>query len=63
MGNAELLGLVNMEMDGIVFEIVRVVLADDALRERILSELDITDEAALEALRECAHAAGWARSD
>lgn len=39
-------------MAEIVLEIVRVVLADDALRERVLSELDVTDEEALEALEE-----------
>ena len=40
-------------MNEIVLEIVRVVLADDALRERVLSELDVTDEAALQALEQC----------
>jgi len=33
-------------MNEIILEIVRVVLADEALREQVLSELDITDEAA-----------------
>ena len=37
-------------MDEILLEIVRVVLTDDSLRERVLSELDITDEAAFDAL-------------
>jgi len=40
-------------MNEILLEIVRVVLADDALRERVLSELDVTDEVALEALEQC----------
>ena len=40
-------------MNEIVLEIVRVVLADDYLREKVLSELDVTDDAALEALAEC----------
>jgi|10_taG_2_1085330.scaffolds.fasta_scaffold13144_6 hypothetical protein len=39
-------------MNEIVLEIARVVLADEHLREKVLSELDITDEAALEALKE-----------
>lgn len=40
-------------MNEILLEIVRVVLADDSLRETVLSELDITDEVAREALEEC----------
>ena len=39
-------------MREVILEIARVVLADDSLRERVLSELDIADEAALEALKE-----------
>ena len=40
-------------MNEIILEIARVVLADKNLREQVLSELDVTDEAALEALEEC----------
>ena len=40
-------------MNEVILEIARVVLADEHLREKVLSELDITDEAALEALEEC----------
>ena len=36
----------------VLLEIARVVLSDDCLRERVLSELDITDEAAFAALEE-----------
>ena len=39
-------------MGEVILEIARVVLADDSLRERVLSELDIADEAAVEALKE-----------
>jgi hypothetical protein len=38
-------------MNETILEIARVVLSDKNLRERVLSELDITDEAALEALQ------------
>jgi len=41
------------ETSEILLEIVRVVMADDSLREKVLSELDVTDETVLEALAEC----------
>ena len=37
-------------MNEVILEIARVVLADEHLREKVLSELDITDEVAWDAL-------------
>jgi len=37
-------------MNEVILEIARVVLADEYLREKVLSELDITDEVAWDAL-------------